>query len=102
MEIVVSLVTISQYITHSIKRIQIVAVAAITPELEERQRAYCLQFLHLQNRIVAGLKETGFQVSTRRLYGRSKRSVRALITVPNLRTKNITMIAAMSVVSVPG
>lgn len=98
--ITVSLPTISRYIQsfhYSIKRIQVMALPAVTNEIQEQRKMWCNSFLRLYNsqRTIMFFDETGFQVSMRRFYGRSQVGKRAQVVAPSLRTRNKNVMAAM-------
>jgi len=93
--------TISKYIqgfNFSMKRLNLIAQAAVTPELQAARREYSSWMLHCHNegRNVIFIDETGFQITMRRFHGRSQIGTRAISIVPALRTRNKTVIAAFS------
>jgi transposase len=82
----------------SVKRVKVTSEAADTPELWDRRRefAFWLASSDYANGNVIFVDETGFKMTMRRSRGRSERGVPARITVPRLRSKNVTVIAAIS------
>lgn len=99
-DVIVCLTTISDY-THgfryTFKRINPVAQAAVTPALEEERRLYSLWVLDqaAANVPLIYLDEVGFKVSMRKTYERSLAGQKAVRRVPSLRSRNISVIAAM-------
>lgn len=97
----VSLSTIERQIGNfgfSFKRISTVTLKSISNDMKEKRVSYACWFLKLrnENRNIIFYDETGFQVVMRNLYGRSVVGKKAIKTVPSLKSKNITVMAAMS------
>jgi len=100
-QINVSQTTISKYIKgfhFSVKRLHLIAQASTKPALEISRREYSSWFLqrHNDRRNLIFIDETGFQVVMRRFYGRSLKGTRACNVVPAIRSRNKTVIAAIS------
>lgn len=83
---------------YSLKRVQFIAAAADTEELWNRRTEYSEWFLGSDWKLgsVVFLDETGFNISMRRTRGRSLVSSPARVTVPFLKSRNITVIAAVN------
>jgi len=97
----ICITTINNYISsfnYSFKRVQNIAMAAMTEDLIDTRREYAARFLNIYHgtRPIIYFDETGFQVSMRKHYGRSMAGSRAQIRVPALKTRNITVMAAMT------
>jgi hypothetical protein len=93
--------TIHRYIAgfrYSLKRLTIRAAAAVTPQTNEVRREYSLWLLAAvnSNRTLIFLDEVGFSLSMRVGYGRSLVGNRATMVAPAIRSKNITVMAAMT------
>jgi transposase len=82
----------------SVKRVRLIAEAADSPELwnQRSEFAYWLASSDYMNGHVIFVDETGFKTSMRRNRGRSERGTPARVSVPRLRSKNITVMAAIS------
>ena len=79
------------------KRLHVVPVAAIQKNLWELKKQYCLWYLGVQNgdRSIIFLDEVGFCVTMRTSRGRAKSGKKAILTGPAIKSRNITVIAAV-------
>ncbi len=73
-----------------------VPVARNTPDAIERRREYCQLASTWEENDLIYIDESGFNLHTNRRLGRSRIGVDALLTNPNSRGGNITLIAAIS------
>jgi hypothetical protein len=69
----------------------------MSPQIDER-RNYSHWHSHqiINNRNMVYVDEVGFQVSSRVSSGRSKAGTRAITTVPTVRSRNISVMAAIT------
>ncbi len=93
--------TIHRYIAgfrYSLKRLSIRAAAAVTPQTNEARREYSLWYLASvnSNRSLIFLDEVGFCLSMRVGYGRSLVGNKATMVAPAVRSRNISVMAAMT------
>jgi transposase len=96
----VSLSCISKAIegfNYSWKRVAIVGAKDYTTENIELRLQFChwIQRIDILNRNLIFLDETDFKVGTRCTHGRAKLGVAPVIVNDNIRTRNITVFAAM-------
>lgn len=97
--IVVSLTTINNAITdfnYSFKRCQLIPVARNTDSAIEHRYNYCCQYLSFNDENVIFLDEFGISTSTRNKYGRSKMNTTPKKVVRTIRSKNQSVLAAVS------
>lgn len=90
--------TVCRYISsfnYSIKRVSNVLERRNDPRNIETRYEYALDFAQLDEDKIFFLDETGLQINMRRIYGRSLRGQRANKRVPQLRSKNISVSAAI-------
>ncbi|XP_035908216.1 uncharacterized protein LOC118510467 isoform X1 [Anopheles stephensi] len=84
---------------YSLKMVKLLPERRNTPTTVEERKHYATQFYEIARGIpdngLIYLDEVGFNVSMRTLKGRSQRGTPATITVPQLRTRNISIICAM-------
>lgn len=83
---------------YTFKRLDLVAERANDPELVAQRVEFANEMrvmLHERARFFF-IDETGFQISMRQFYGRSPVNMPARLEVPRLRSKNFTVVAAMS------
>jgi len=97
----VSLPTIQKQISrfhYSFKRVSKVAESSISEEIKKRRNLYATWFLKVRNeqRSVVFFDETGFQVMMRNFYGRSIVGKKAVVSVPRIKSRNITVLASMN------
>ena len=97
----VSKPTINKYIDNfgfSFKRVSRVAARSVCAGLREHRMQYASWFLkmHNSNRMSMFYDETGFQVVMRKTYGRALKGKKAICTVPSIKSRNITVMATMS------
>jgi transposase len=97
----ISLTAISNYISnfhYSFKRINIVPKITLTEDIDIKRVQFSEWFLNARNdqKILIFYDETGFQVTMRKFYGRSKKGERAVNVAPAIKTKNITVLAGMT------
>lgn len=83
---------------YSIKRVTIRSEAAETEELWALRNEFSAWWLssEFQNGKVICLDESGFKLSMRRSRGRSRRGNQARLVIPRKKTKNISVMAAIS------
>jgi hypothetical protein len=83
---------------YTFKRLTIRASVSLTAERIEERRNYsqwhCRQIIAHRNMVY--VDEVGFQVSSRVSSGRSKAGTRACTTVPTVRSRNISVMAAIT------
>ena len=97
----VSITTVHKYVDNfgfSFKRVSRVAAVSLSDELRERRKQYAAWFLKIHNssRNILFYYETGFQVVMRNTYGRSLKGKKAICSVPSIKSRNITVMATMS------
>jgi hypothetical protein len=84
---------------YSFKRIQPFAAAAYTPELEAIRVEFSHWLLAEHNNpdsnIIYADEEVGFTIASRRTYGRSPVEQRAQTRTPVIRSRNVTVMAAL-------
>jgi hypothetical protein len=83
---------------YSLKRLTVQVSQAVTDALKEERRVFShwlLEEVNQHNSLIF-LDEVGFKVSQRVSYGRSKRGDPARIISPGIRSRNITVMAAMT------
>ena len=101
-DITVSISTIHRVIgdfNYTLKRVIFRPIQGETEEMWESRRVFSNWLLRQQNEeqnSIFFLDETGFKVEMRSVYGRSKKGVNAETMVPNIRSRNISVIAALS------
>ncbi|XP_074596279.1 uncharacterized protein LOC141851433 [Brevipalpus obovatus] len=66
------------------------------PDVIEKRYQYALRFSSFDESKIFYLDEAGFNVSMRRRYGRSKKGEKAVSIVPAIRSRNISVSAAIS------
>jgi hypothetical protein len=83
---------------YSLKVMTVQVVAANTPELQLARREYSLQYTAqvMAERNLVFVDEIGFTLSQRVNYGRSLIGTPARITVPFIRSRNVSVMAAMT------
>ncbi|XP_049280587.1 uncharacterized protein LOC125762482 isoform X2 [Anopheles funestus] len=99
----VSTTTIAREIkgfNYSLKMLKLIPERRNTPTTIEDRKMYATQFYDVAREIpdsgLVYLDEVGFNVSMRTLKGRSRKGTPATVTVPQLRTRNISIICAMN------
>jgi hypothetical protein len=97
----VSIATIHNAIVgfhYSLKVMTVQVVAANTPELQLARRDYSVQYTAkvMAERNLVFVDEIGFTLSQRVHYGRSLVGTPARIIVPFIRSRNISVMAAMT------
>lgn len=103
----VSIPTIFRYIDafhYSLKRISLIPTRRNCRETILARRAYAMRYIGLpvafsQSEIIF-IDEVGFKVSTRVSQGRAKIGRPAIATVPNIRSRNISICCAMSIAGI--
>jgi transposase len=97
---ILSVSTMARYIEgfyYTFKRVNRIALSALTEVLIQERLHYAEWFLNLPpNSNIIYLDEVGVNVSMRAEYGRSKSGRRAEGTVPVIKSRNITILAAMT------
>ena len=83
---------------YSFKRLTRRASASLTAERIEERRNYSQWHVRqiINHRNMVYVDEVGFQVSSRVSSGRSKAGTRAIATVPTVRSRNISVMAAIT------
>ena len=83
---------------YSFKRIVFRPIAGETEELWAARQQFSAWLLrqHHEGKSVFFLDETGFKVEMRNNYGRAKKGQNAEAYIPNIRSRNISVIAALS------
>ena len=81
---------------YTLKRTSIMPARRNSSDVIEKRYDFAVMFSSLDENKIYYLDEAGFQVSMRRKYGRSKKGEKAVMIVPAIRTKNISVSAAIS------
>ena len=86
---------------YTIKRTSVVVGRASSVDVIQARQLYAAQYLTIMSRREAMyfIDETGFCVSMRRRVGRARTGERAVVHVPAIRTKNISLCAAYNIES---
>ena len=97
----VSLPTIHRIIgtfNYTLKRVIFRPIQGATEELWQERRNFSAWLIrqHNDNKTIFFLDETGFRVEMRSRYGRSLRGANAESVIPNIRSRNISVVAALS------
>jgi hypothetical protein len=84
--------------SYSFKRLTVQVVAGVTEALKAERRVFSVWLLDqvIQGRNLIFLDEVGFKLSQRVSYGRSEKGDPARLISPGIRTRNITVMAAMT------
>jgi len=78
------------------KRVSLTPVARNTPETIEQRKSYAIRFSRLEGSVNSVfLDEFGCNASMRRMYGRSKRGAPVIMEVDRMRSRNMTVCAAI-------
>lgn len=98
--LIVSITTIQRSLSNfgfSFKRVTKLSSVSLTNEMKEKRISYSKGFLQMRNsnQVIIFYDETGFQISMRNFYGRSMVGKKAVVSVPCLKSRNITVMAAM-------
>jgi hypothetical protein len=99
--LVISKTTVNNAIagfSYSLKRLTVQVEAGVTDALKAERRVFSLWLLGevIQGRTLIFLDEVGFKLSQRVSYGRSEIGEPARLVTPGIRTRNITVMAAMT------
>ena len=69
--------------------------------IERQQFSIWFRVQHDEGETIFFVDETGFKIEMRTQYGRSKRGINAEGQIPNIRSRNISVVAAMSSTGLP-
>ena len=69
--------------------------------IERQQFSIWFRVQHDEGETIFFVDETGFKIEMRTQYGRSKRGINAEGLIPNIRSRNISVVAAMSSTGLP-
>lgn len=81
---------------YSFKRTSPMTLRRNDPDVIEKRYQYALLFATLDDEKIYYLDEASFDIGMRRRYGRSKKGEKAVKIVPGLRTKKVSVSAAIS------
>ena len=102
MDVFISETTISVAIAgfqYSLKRVTKRCEAASTEQNIQKRMQYSEWIVNdaiVDQLPIIYFDEVGFQLTCRRIYGRSAKNTRAIVKVPTIRSRNITVMAAIT------
>jgi transposase len=86
---------------YSFKRVHVVTERSLSAEIVEKRYQYAYDFIQKtrNNHNIFFIDETGFQINMRPFYGYSPVNTPAITSSPMIRSRNITVMACLSKVS---